>query len=74
MAKSKYNPRVEKARRELDYAELSRLGKLGAKARWTRRRAELEQKEELEQIEKARLVSGAEEKLHQGNEDICPPY
>jgi len=69
----KYNPHVEEARRNLDYAELSRLGKLGARARWAKRRIELEQREELELMERDRLFAGVEQKLRQGNEIDFPP-
>jgi len=60
----KYNQHVEEARVNLDYAELSRLGKKGAEAR--------EKKREIKRIEKDFLLAGAEEKLRQAHEDICP--
>ena len=70
---SKYNAHVEEARANLDYAELSRLGKMGARARWAKRRAELEQKENLEFFEKARHLASAQKKIREAHEDICPP-
>lgn len=55
------NPRVQGARNQENYAELSRLGKKGAEARKRKKERKL-----------ARLLADVQEKLAQGNEDWCP--
>ena len=51
-----------------DHDELSRLGSKGVRAKKAKKMAELARK----RMEVARRAADVQEKLHAGNEDICP--
>lgn len=56
------SPNVQSARVNLNYTELSELGKKGAKAKERNKKRRI-----------LSLLAGVREKMEQGNEDWCPP-
>lgn len=74
---TKYYPRVQEARVNQDFAELSRLGKKGGEAAARKRQAQklvlLERQNELEQINVERLTVELAARRREANEDVCPP-
>ena len=69
---TKFNRRVFQARVNLNYEELSRLGKKGAEARRIKAKAEKAREEAIAKAKRALFLSGAREMLREANEDICP--